>query len=294
MLTASFLVSTSFVVGKAITSGLSPETLTLVRFIIAALLFAPYIWAQHGLSIPPIKSLARYGLISATIVFFFWCMFEALRYTSALNTSALYTMVPGLAGLYGVFILKEHLDRFSILALLCGMIGALWIIFHGDFSLMMDLDFNRGDLIFLAGCLGMGLYTPLVKLLHRKEPMALMTFWVLVTGIGWLLLISGNDILSTKWSQVELHIWLGITYLAVFTTIITFFLTQFSTLRIGPTRVMAYSYFYPGLVLLIDWMMGRGLPHLKTLPGIFIVLAANIVLQKKADLYEHAHSSDLA
>ena len=38
----------------------------------------------------------------------------------------------------------------------------------------------------------MAAYTPLVKLLHRGEPMAVMTFWVLVTGSFWLLILGGN------------------------------------------------------------------------------------------------------
>lgn len=280
MFLASLLVSTSFVVGKAITYGLDPATLTLIRFITAALLFAPYIWLKHGLFIPSLRSLGRYSLISATIVFFFLCMFQSLRYTSALNTSALYTLVPGLAGIFGAFLVKERLGQNRLFALVCGMTGALWVIFRGDLQRFLALDFNRGDLIFLAGCLSMGLYTPLIKLLHRDEPMTLMTFWILVTGVGWLLLSSGMNLHSVQWSQVEIHIWAGIIYLAVFTTIITFFLTQFATLRLGPTRVMAYSYFYPALVLFIDWVMGRGLPPLKTLPGILIVLIATFFLQR--------------
>jgi drug/metabolite transporter (DMT)-like permease len=283
MLLASILVSTSFVVGKAITHGLDPATLTLIRFITAALLFAPYIWLKHGLFIPSLRSLGRYSLISATIVFFFLCMFQSLRYTSALNTSALYTLVPGLAGIFGALLIKERLGQNRLFALVCGMTGALWVIFRGDLQRFLALDFNRGDLIFLAGCLSMGLYTPLIKLFHKDEPMALMTFWILVTGVGWLLLSSGMNLQSVHWSQVEIHIWAGIIYLAVFTTIITFFLTQFATMRIGPTRVMAYSYFYPALVLFIDWIMGRGLPPLKTLPGILIVLIATFVLQRGAE-----------
>ena len=55
---------------------------------------------------------------------------------------------------------------------------------------------------------------------------------------------------------------------------------QYATLRIGPTRVMAYSYFIPAFVLLVDWAIGRGLPPLMTLPGIAIVLIASLVIQR--------------
>jgi len=71
-----------------------------------------------------------------------------------------------------------------------------------------------------------------------------------------------------------------VVYLAVVSTVISFFMFQFATPRIGPTRVLAYSYFIPAFVLLVDWAIGRGLPPLMTFPGIAIVLVASLVIQR--------------
>jgi drug/metabolite transporter (DMT)-like permease len=283
MLIAAILVASSFIVGEEVAHSLDPAVLTLIRFLLAVLCFAPYIKWRYGLHLPHRRDLARYGVISASIVGFFWCMFLALRYTSALNTSALFTLVPGISSLYGAVLLRERLGRARLLALFCGLFGALWIIFRGDFNRLLALDFNKGDLIFLAGCLAMGFYTPLVMLLHRREPMPVMTFWVLVTGLGWLLILAMPGLTATSWSGIAPEIWAGIAYLAVFTTIITFSVTQVAILYLGSTRVMAYSYFYPALVLALDWMLGRGLPPLRTVPGVLIVLVAMLVLQSGVD-----------
>ena len=43
---------------------------------------------------------------------------------------------------------------------------------------------------------------------------------------------------------------------------------------------MAYSYLYPGLVLLIDLALGHGLPPSRVIPGVLVILAAMFVLQK--------------
>jgi len=80
-----------------------------------------------------------------------------------------------------------------------------------------------------------------------------------------------------------LTVWLGIAYLALFTTVITFFLTQYAVPYIGPTKVMAYSYLYPGLVLLIDLVLGHGWPSGSVIPGILMVLAAMPVIQRSAN-----------
>jgi len=278
MVLCAVLVSTSFTVGEFVAPTMDPAALTLIRFLLAAALLLPLVAWRHRVRVD-LKAFLRYSAISGCLVVFFWCMFMALRYTTALNTSVLFTLVPAISGLYAAAINRERLGRNRLLALLLCLVGALWVIFRGDFNLLFDLKWNRGDLIFLCGCLAMGLYTPLVGRLHRGEPMELMTLWILVSGCLWLLPIGGTALLSLRLSEVPTSTWLCIAYLAVFTTVITFYLTQYATPRIGPTRAMAYSYLYPALVLIIDVLLGRGWPPLKVIPGVVVILAAMLVLQ---------------
>lgn len=282
MVIAATLVSTSFTVGAAITAELDPAVLTLVRFSLAACLFGPWVYFKYGLGFS-FSLFFRCALISGCLVIFFCSMFLALRYTSALNISVIFALVPSISGIYALFILGERLHKEQLLALACGVIGVVWVVFRGDLSQLIALEWNRGDVIFLGGCFAIGLYTPLVKLLHREESMAIMTFWVLVTGSLWLLLITGSTLTTVDWALVPTYTWLGIVYLVVFTTIITFFLTQYSVPYLGPTRVAAYSYLYPGLVLVIDLVLGHGLPPLGVVPGVFVVLVAMFFLQNIQD-----------
>jgi len=291
LLVAATLVSTSFTVGKAIAAGLDPAILTLIRFTLAALLFFPYIYRHYGMQWPTFSALARYSIISGALVAFFWLMFLSLRFTSALNTSVIFTLVPGISGIYSAVLLRERLGRYRLIALAVAMAGALWVIFHGDFEKLVTLQLGQGDLIFFCGCLFMAAYTPLVKLLHRDEPMAVMTFWILVTGCFWLLFLGGNRLISVEWKTIEYIVWAGIVYLAIFCTIITFFLTQIATLSIGPTRVMAYSYLYPPLVLIIDWFLGHGIPPLRTVVGVILILPAMVIVQHGANSNNEKNNS---
>jgi len=282
MLVAALIVSSSFTVGKAITHGLEPSVLLLVRYLVAVVCLGPIVVVNHGFSLPPLRRIGGYSMVSASTVGFFWCMFESLRYTNALNTSVIFTLVPGISGLYSAVFFKERLGRGRLWALFFGMIGALWVIFRGDINRFLALEVNYGDLLFLAGCFMMAAYTPLVKRIHKEESMVVMTFWVLVTGTCWLLLLSFSDLAAVDWQGVEVKVWTGIVYLAVFSTIITFYLTHISTLYLGPTRVMAYSYFYPSFVLVINWALGKGLPPPVILPGVIIVTLATVVLQRES------------
>jgi drug/metabolite transporter (DMT)-like permease len=280
MFVSATLVATSFTVGKAITPFLDPVVLTLIRFSVAALLFAPYVRHRYGLRPPNRSDIIRYSLISGALVGFFWLMFLSLRITTPLNTGAIFTTVPGISGIYSWFLLRERLGPYRVLALLLAMTGALWVIFEGDLQRLSSLDLNHGDLLFFGGCLLMALYMPLVKLLHRGEPMAVMTLWILITGCAWLLLFALAKLATIPWASVPVTVWLGIAYLALFTTIVTFFISQWATLHLGPTRVMAYSYLYPPLIVLIEWLLYRNLPSLQTMLGVLIILPAMIIVQR--------------
>ena len=277
MLLSATLVSTSFIVGAAITEALDPALLTLIRFIIAASIFGPIVHYRYGLHYS-FSLLWRSALISGCLVIFFCAMFLSLRYTSALNISVIFALVPSISCLYAFFLLRERLRKEQFIALFCGLLGVLWVVFGGDIVRLLTMQWNHGDLIFLVGCVFMGLYAPLVKIVHRGESMAVMTFWILVTGAMWLFCYVGKDIFTVSWGDVPLFVWAGMSYLAVFTTIITFFITQYSVLFLGPTKVTAYSYLYPGLVLLLNFFIGNGLPQVKVMPGVLIIVVAMFVL----------------
>ena len=279
---ATILVSTSFPVGAAITHGLDSVVLTLLRFVLAAVMFGPIVAWKFGLPLPTIKDLGRYALVSAFMVGFFWAMFEALRYTSALNTATIFTLTPAIAAAVSAVLLKERLKTRSFVALGLGLVGAVWVIYRGDLDSFLALSFNRGDVIFLAGTVSMGFYGPLVKHMHRGEPMARMSFWILITGAVWLLLLALPRLGEIDWALVPTNVYWGILYLAFFATLITFFVFQWSAMIIGPTKVLSYTYVNPVLVLIIGLLFGESAPPLLLYPGLALVLSATLVLQLAA------------
>ena len=163
MILSVILAASSFPVGAAITNDLPPSVMMFIRFLLAAMLFAPYVFLKHGFLLPSCKSLFNYMVLSIPLAVFFWCMFESLRFTSVLNTGALYTLVPAITAIYSFFINREVTNRTRSLGLLIGTIGALWIVFRGDYVALLELKFNHGDLVFIVGCLFLGFYNPLVK-----------------------------------------------------------------------------------------------------------------------------------
>ena len=282
MLFASFTVAGSFVASAAITDRLDSGVLNLIRFAIAAGAMGLIVGFKYGIRWPGWRSFGRYAILSLPLVLFFWLLFIALHTTTALNTSALLTLVPGIAAIIAAVLIKERLGWPKIVALIIGMVGALWVIFRGDPERLFSLTVTIGDGIYLAACVAMAFYTPLGRMLHRGEPAPVVTFWVLVTSLFWLLIAANVHLAETDWGGISLSTWGGVVYLALLPTVVTFFAYQYATLRIGPTRVTAYYYINPTLVLSLEWALGHGLPMVMTTPGVVIVIAASFVIARGA------------
>jgi drug/metabolite transporter (DMT)-like permease len=264
-------VSGSFHVGHAIAGDIHPAVLTFARFFLGSVIFGVYVGVVYGIKMPTLGAFVRYTCISLCLVMYFVCMFTALRYTTAMNTGVEYTLVPVFTTIYGVFILREvpSLSKTAVLGV--ALIGAVWVISGGSIERLASLSFTHGDLIFIFGCMGMGMYPVLSKLLARDEPTPVLTFWTLVTGS--LVLAAGANvrIISTDWMNLPLRLYLGLGYVTIFTTVITFFMIQYAGRLLPVSKVMSYIYIVPVFVLLENFLLGNGLPALTVIPGVVAV-----------------------
>ena len=275
-----FFIATIFSVGDEIADSMPASVLMTLRFGAAALLFAPYILWRHGIRWPGLSGLWRYGLLSLLSTIFFWSMFEGLKYTDSLNTSAISTSIPGFTAIYGAILMRERLGRYRSAALLLGLLGTLWVIFRGDPERLFALELNKGDGLFFAGCISMGLYAALIPKLHRGEPVAVMSFWIMVMVAAMFTTVANVEFADIAWGRIEDSVWGSLAWLAIGPTMLTFFMIQSTSLVIGATRVQSYSYLIPAFVLVFDWALGRGLPTAMTIPGIIVVLLATLVVQR--------------
>lgn len=273
------LVSTSFPVGAAITNALEPAALNCVRFAIAAAVFAVLLTAMRAWRRPSWRDGLRYLILAAALVGFFTAMFAALRLTSAINTAALFTLVPLFSALIAWPMLGQRTPPRQIAFMLLAALGALWVVFRGSLDNALALRLGHGDLIFLAGCVAMAAFAPLTRRLDVGENLMSQMFWTLLVGTLLLGLIGATDLAATDWRAVPDTAWAGIAYLAVFTSAVTFTLLNYASLRLSAAKVMSYNYLIPALVLLLDAVRSGGVPSTTILVGAGLSALATLLLQ---------------
>ena len=274
---AFLLVATSFIVMGEIAREMDASVLTLMRFGVAAILLYPIVIFRR-LQMPALNALSKYAVLGLLQAIYFNALFEALRYTTSVNVATLFSAVPFVSAALAFIFLRERLNLRIISALVSSFVGAIWVIMEGNIDNLLNMRFNKGDAIFLISVLAFGLYTPMINRFYGGEPMLLMTFWTIVTGFVWLLLFANIQIIDVAWSSVPTYVYLGICYLAVFTTIVTFFITQFCSIIIGPTKMIAYTYLTPSFVLLMSWIIGQRQISNYILIGVALTLVSSLVL----------------
>jgi drug/metabolite transporter (DMT)-like permease len=280
MLCYAVLVSTSFPVGEAITGGLDPAVLTFFRFVLAAAVLGAVLGVRGEFVRPDWSLIVRTGIIGSIMAIFFVAMFEALRWTSALSTGALFTLVPLMSSGFGFLINGQRINSKHLAYLAFGAAGAIWIVFDGSLDKLLSLSLGPGELIFAVGCLAFSFYAPAIKRLHRGESPTAFAFWNLVTGAFLLGIYAFPTLFETDLYAVQSKVWLGIVYLAVFTTALTFFLSTLGSLSLPAFKVMSYTYLTPAVVAIFAAVFYQQLPTFSVVVGILAVLSVTLLLQR--------------
>lgn len=281
MICFAFLISTSFTLGEAISPAIDPVVLTFLRFALAAAIFGGLLALSRAKpGFPRPVDLARHGWLSFLLVVYFVTMFEALRLTDALSTSAVFTLAPPMTALMSWIALRQRLTARQSSALLIAGLAAVWVLFDGEVDRLLGFTVGRGEAIFFVGCVTYAAYSPSVRRLSDGQDLIVLTFWTLVVGTVMLAVYGWRLIEATDWRAIPVTVYLGAVHLAVFTTAISFYLIQYASLRLPGAKVMAYTYLIPAFVLLQESALGEPWPSWPVLVGVLVIASAMVLLQR--------------
>ena len=280
MLAFSILVAGSFPIGVRIANLAEPLALTAVRFALASVVVGVFVGLGPGLKRSDFNAPWRYFVLGGVFSIYFVMMFEGLKTAPSVSTAAVFTLTPIMSALFGWILLRQVTTRWMALALLVGGVGAIWVIFRGDINAIARFDVGRGEIIFFFGCFFHAFYTPLVRKLNRGENPVVFTLGTIIAGGLILTALSLRDLTTIDWPAMPSIFWIGLAYLAISSTAITFFLVQYATLHLPSAKVMAYTYLTPSWVILWTLVLGQGVPPAVILVGVALTVVALLLLLK--------------
>jgi len=277
------LMASSFVVSADLIPYANSITSTGLRFILASIMMIPLVVIQVKQSnyrpMAGRKVYLHYGLISLFLVLFFVGLFEALKTTTAMRTSVIYTLVPLISIVLTFVLLKTKISRTKLVGFALGTIGAIWVLLAFNKDNVDFFNFYKGDCIFVLACISLSVHVVLVKKWGADVPPIQGSFYIMVLGSLLLLPFMGlfGELDQVSWQVSEF--WQILLYLTVFTTMATFFLQQYLVQKVGPNQLLAFTYLIPILVVVSQgW---EGILQIKdSLSGILITLLALYLISK--------------
>ena len=178
----------NWVTGRALRDAFDPITLNFWRWLIAALVLAPFAWpALAGRRDAIRRSAGLLALLALTgVVLFQSLVYLGLRTTTTVNAVLLNSSAPLFMLLCSWTIERERGTRRQITGMLISLAGILVILSRGEFGNLLQLQVHSGDAWILLAMPAWGVYSVLLK--RRRAELGGVMFLFLISVMGVLLL----------------------------------------------------------------------------------------------------------
>jgi len=274
LLLRSLIVGLSFPIVTLLSPGLPLNFVTALRFLVALFALLPFIPRQTWVLKPSLPALGLYWLMGMCLAAFFGTMFWVAPRVSPVSMASLFVCVPLFTYLMSAALRVERVNLRMLGLLLIGGLGALILVRVEAGS--SEFRFGPEERAYLLGCGGMALYPVLSKWgLQRGwlvQDAAVRSAWGLLAGsismaVLGLILESPGDL-----GQMTLRAVMVLLYLGVFSSSLTFWLSQRAMLVLNPSEIVAYTYLVPLVSMLLLFVEDPARLGLNQLPGAFLVL----------------------
>ena len=270
------------IVGRLAAGHIPPVTLSFLRWSLAFLLILPFAWKHLRRDWAAIRGrLGTMVVLSVTgISAFNTLQYWALEHTQALNTLLLQSAAPLFVAGWSLVLLGVRLTLAQAGGIALSLSGVLVILLHGDLTTLGNIEFNKGDVIFMVALVIFGLYS--VLSLKRPDIHGL-SFVGFTFGCGAVCLIPlfSWELLTRPVMQLDTTNLLTLFYVAVFPSTLAYLCFNRGVQLIGANRASPFFHVVPvfGSVMAIVFLGEH--PQLFHLIGFALVLTGVFVASRK-------------
>ena len=163
---ATLFWSGNFLVGKfASQYQIPPFSLNFYRWLFAWIILAPFtiqeILRKKKYILENYKYYMVLGITSVTI--FNSIIYYSLNFTQVISGVLMISTIPVMIIFISSILKIEKTNTFQILGVSCSFIGVILIITKAKLEILINLDFNKGDITMVFGMLSLSTYSALLK-----------------------------------------------------------------------------------------------------------------------------------
>ena len=226
LLFAALFWSGNFIVGKAASLyEIPPFTLNFYRWLFAWLILAPFTFREiiekKKYILDNIKLIIILGITSITL--FNSIVYYSLNFTNVISGVLMISTIPVMIIFFSSIFKIEKTNAYQVSGVIFSLFGVVMIITKAELNLLLNLNFNKGDVWMVVAMFSWATYSALLK--KKKYELSQISLLQVVITFGLLFLIPIYFIEMKMGYLIKLGqpFYLTLTYVVLFPGLASFF-----------------------------------------------------------------------
>ena len=241
LLTATLLWAANAIAGKILVGSISPITLSMVRWGLAALFLLPLGWRVFRPGSPLWKNTRRFLILGLLGVGSYnVLLYLALQTSTAINVTLIGASMPIWMLFIGAVFYQVKPSLLQMIGAVISIIGVALVLTRGDLASVFSMQAVVGDLFIMLATILWAFYSWMIS--HpggsneRQWPWAEFLMAQVMIGILWTVVFDGLEFASGHaFIHLELWSWALIIFIAIGPSLIAYRFWGVGVTRAGPT-----------------------------------------------------------
>jgi len=240
--------SGNFIVGKAASLfEIPPFTLNFYRWTFAWLILAPFtikeIIEKKNYILENIKLIMILGITSITI--FNSIVYYSLNFTQVISGVLMISTIPVMIIIFCWLFKIEKTNIYQILGVIFSLSGVVVIITKANFNILVNLNFNKGDLWMVVAMFSWAMYSALLR--KKKLEISQLSLLQTIISAGLIFLLPAYLIELALGYKASIHLpfVLTLTYVVLFPGLASFIFWIKGIAMIGSNRAGIFLHLMP-------------------------------------------------
>ena len=248
LILATLFWSGNFIVGKAASFfEIPPFSLNFYRWTFAWLMLAPFtlkeIIQKKEHILENIKLILVLGITSITI--FNSIVYYSLNFTQVISGVLMISTIPVMIIFFSWVFKIEKTNTYQILGVIFSLLGVTIIVTKADMDILINLNFNKGDLWMVVAMFSWAIYSALLR--KKKFDLSQASLLEVIISAGLILLLPAYLIEKALGYElnVNLPFILTLSYVVLFPGLASFICWIKGIAIIGPNRAGIFLHLMP-------------------------------------------------
>ena len=256
---------------KLLVTQWSPITITAMRYYLIGTALILIAVSRGENFIPPFKCWKFLFLMGITGIGLNNVMqFTGLQYSTVTNCTLIAASSPAITACFASIWIRERLNIIAWSGIAISFIGALIVVSHGSIEMIINFDFNKGDILFFTAQIAWTIYSIAALKVMKEISAALTTGWAGLSG-AIITTLYGSIVGEFNPHMLSFSMIAAFTYTVIFGGIMAMLFWNIGVKNAGPSVTSIFQNITPVVGMIGGTLIFNEVIGFKELCGAFAI-----------------------